>query len=87
MLVFQMICKELSSFRLENKVAREGFNYVLSRACVGENAVVLTIVVSDEYEGHMVHVLGKNLWLLEDWSVHECADGAALVRYLLKDVK
>ncbi len=87
MLVFQLICKELSSFTLEDMVAREGFNYVLSRAHVRENTVVLTIAVSDEHEGRMVHVLGKNLWLVEDWSVHECADGAVLARYLLRDVK
>ena len=49
--------------------------------------MVLTIAVSDEYEGRMVHVLGKNLWLVGDWSVHECADGAVLARHLLKDVK
>lgn len=87
MLVFQVVCKELSSFTLEDTVAREGVNYVLSRAHTGENTVVLTIVVSDEYEGRMIHVLGKNLWLVEDWCVHECAEGAALARYLLNDVK
>lgn len=87
MLVFQVICKELSSFTLEDTVAREGVNYVLSRVHIRENSVVLTIAVSDEHEGRMVHVLGKNVWLVEDWSVHECADGAALARYLLKGVK
>lgn len=87
MLVFQVICKELSSFTLEDAVAREGVNYVLSRAHTGENTVVLTLAVSDEYEGRMIHVLGKNLWLVEDWSVHECADGDALAGYLLKDVR
>lgn len=87
MLVFQVICKALSSFTLEDMVAREGFNYVLSRAHVRENTVVLTIAVSDEYEGRMIYVLGKNLWLVEDWSVEECTDGAVLARHLLKDVK
>ncbi|MDO4923352.1 MAG: hypothetical protein Q4E82_04975 [Peptococcaceae bacterium] len=87
MLAFQVVCKALSSFTLEDMVAREGVNYVLSRAHVRENTVVLTIAVSDEYEGRMVHVLGKNLWLVGDWSVHECADGAVLARHLLKDVK